>query len=54
MEFDGMPNRPLTHAELREKFMMFVRMSGPAQAAATFDRLQNIEREAELQWVGAF
>jgi 2-methylcitrate dehydratase PrpD len=53
-EFDGTPNRPLSHAELRDKFTMFVRGSGMGHVASTFDRLQNIEQEAELQWVGAF
>jgi 2-methylcitrate dehydratase PrpD len=53
-EFDGTPNRPLQIAELRDKFMMFVRGSGVGQAASTFDRLQNIEEETDLQWVGRF
>ena len=50
-EFDGTPNRRLTHAALRDKFVMFVKSSG--LAASTFDRLQNIEQEPDLQWVGA-
>lgn len=53
-EFDGTPNRPLSPAALRDKFMMFVKGSGMVQAASTFDRLQNIEQETDLQWVGAF
>ena len=53
-EFDGTPNRPLSRAELRDKFMIFVRGSGMIQAASTFERLQNIQQEADLQWVGAF
>lgn len=53
-DFDGTPNRPLSSADLRDKFMMFVRGSGMAQAASTFDRLQNIEEETDVRWVGAF
>lgn len=52
-EFDGSPSRPLTNAALRDKFMMFVNGSGLPQAESTFDRLQNIEQEADLQWLGA-
>jgi 2-methylcitrate dehydratase PrpD len=53
-EYDGTPNRPLGRADLRDKFLMFVRGSGMPEAASTFDRLQNIEEEADLHWVGAF
>jgi 2-methylcitrate dehydratase PrpD len=53
-EFDGTPNRPLSRAELRDKFMIFIRGSRLTQAASTFDRLQNIEEEADLQWLGTF
>ena len=53
-DYDGTPSRPLRPAELRDKFTMFIKGSGMAQAASTFDRLQNIEQEPDLQWVGTF
>ena len=53
-EFDGTPNRPLSRAALRDKFMMLIGTSGRVQATSTFERLQNLEEEADLQWVGAF
>jgi 2-methylcitrate dehydratase PrpD len=53
-DFDGTPNRPLTRAALRDKFVMFAGGPNPADAGAAFDRLQNLEEAADLQWVGAF
>jgi 2-methylcitrate dehydratase PrpD len=51
-EFDGTPNRPLDQAALRDKFTML--MARPDdEAARTFHRLQNLENEADLQWIGA-
>lgn len=52
-EFDGTPNRPLRIDELRDKFMMFISGSGMSQGSSTFDRLQDIEEETDLQWLGA-
>jgi 2-methylcitrate dehydratase PrpD len=52
-EFNGTPARPLNRAELRDKFMTLTRKRYGAAAAGLFDRLQNVENEAELGWVGA-
>jgi 2-methylcitrate dehydratase PrpD len=53
-EFNGTPARPLHHAELREKFMMLMGAGRAAQAPELFDRLQNLEGEADTGWLGAF
>ena len=50
-EFDGTPARPLSSAALREKFMMFMGASR-ADPAAAFERLQGLESEADVQWLG--
>jgi 2-methylcitrate dehydratase PrpD len=52
-EFEGTPSRPLGRAALRDKFTTLTRGSGLGEGAAAFDRLQNLEKEAELQWIGA-
>jgi 2-methylcitrate dehydratase PrpD len=52
-EFDGMPARPLTRAALRDKFTTLMRGSDVGAAADAFERLQNLEDAADLQWVGA-
>jgi 2-methylcitrate dehydratase PrpD len=52
-EFNGTPARPLDRGELRDKFMMLTRLRYGAAAAAMFDRLQDLETEAQLDWVGA-
>jgi 2-methylcitrate dehydratase PrpD len=53
-EFNGTPARPLDRDELREKFVTLTRARyGAPAAAALFERLQNLENEAELGWVGA-
>ena len=52
-EFSGTPARPLDRAELRDKFVTLTRMRYGAEAAGLFERLQNLENEAELCWVGA-
>ncbi|HEX4172116.1 MAG TPA: MmgE/PrpD family protein, partial [Acetobacteraceae bacterium] len=51
-EFDGTPARPLSRAALREKFMTLMRASGAGEAVDAFDRLQNLEDEADLGWIG--
>ena len=40
-------------AELREKFMMLMGAPRAAQAGGVFERLQNLESEADVRWVGA-
>ncbi|HEY3848757.1 MAG TPA: MmgE/PrpD family protein [Acetobacteraceae bacterium] len=52
-EFNGTPARPLDRNELREKFMTLTRARYGTAAAGLFERLQNLENEAELGWVGA-
>ena len=53
-EFNGTPARPLDRSELREKFMMLMGARRAAQAPALFDRLQDLESEADTRWLGAF
>jgi 2-methylcitrate dehydratase PrpD len=52
-EFNGTPARPLDRAELREKFMTLTRVRYGAAAGDLFERLQNLESETGLGWVGA-
>ncbi len=52
-EYSGTPARPLDRAELRDKFVTLTRTRYGAEAAGLFERLQNLENEAELGWVGA-
>ena len=52
-EFNGTPARPLNPAELRDKFMTLTRVRYGSAAAGIFERLQGLENEAELGWVGA-
>jgi 2-methylcitrate dehydratase PrpD len=52
-EFNGTPARPLDRAELKDKFMTLTRARYGAEAAGLFERLQNLENEVELGWVGA-
>src|SRR5208283_5042814 len=52
-EFNGTPARPLDRAELRDKFVTLTRARYGAAAGGLFERLQNLENEAELGWVGA-
>ncbi|MSP00008.1 MAG: MmgE/PrpD family protein [Acetobacteraceae bacterium] len=52
-EFNGTPARPLDRGELREKFVTLTRARYGAEAAGLFDRLQRLEEEKELGWVGA-
>jgi 2-methylcitrate dehydratase PrpD len=52
-EFNGTPARPLGRAELRDKFMMLTRARYGVAAGELFDRLQELENEADVGWVGA-
>jgi 2-methylcitrate dehydratase PrpD len=52
-EFNGTPARPLSVAELRDKFVTLSRGRYGAEAGALFDRLQALEDERDLSWVGA-
>ena len=51
--FKGTPEHPLTTGELGEKFAMLSRARYGADAAAVFARLQGLENEPELGWIGA-
>jgi 2-methylcitrate dehydratase PrpD len=52
-EFNGTPARPLDRAELRDKFMTLTRARYGLIAGEMFERLQNLENETDLGWVGA-
>jgi 2-methylcitrate dehydratase PrpD len=49
--FLGAPARPFDRAAMREKFLMLTRKQ--AGAERMFERLQNIEAEDSLEWLGA-
>jgi len=50
--FKGTPQQPLTGAELREKFLLLTRHCTAENMGAMFDRLQNLENERNLDWIG--
>jgi 2-methylcitrate dehydratase PrpD len=50
--FKGTPEQPLDGAELREKFLLLTRHCTGSDMAAMFERLQNLENERDLDWVG--
>jgi len=50
-EFPGTPTCPLDQAALRAKFLLLTRGCDIKEMAAMFDRLANLEDEADLQWV---
>jgi 2-methylcitrate dehydratase PrpD len=52
-EFNGTPARPLDRNELRDKFTTLTRVRYGAEAAELFERLQNLENETDLGWIGA-
>jgi 2-methylcitrate dehydratase PrpD len=52
-EFNGTPARPLDRAELKDKFMTLTCARYGTAAADLFERLQGLEHEAELGWIGA-
>jgi len=49
--FTGTPERPLDRAGLRQKFMLLTKAHPEAAMARLFDRLQQIETEADLNWL---
>jgi 2-methylcitrate dehydratase PrpD len=51
-DFKGTPEQPLDRGELREKFLMLTRHCRPDHMGDMFDRLQNLEHESDLDWVG--
>jgi 2-methylcitrate dehydratase PrpD len=52
-EFNGTPARPLDRNELRDKFTTLTRIRYGKEAGGLFERLQNLENETDLDWVGA-
>jgi 2-methylcitrate dehydratase PrpD len=52
-DFKGTPERPLDRAELREKFLVLTKSLDRAKMEHLFDRLQNIENEPNVDWLGA-
>src|SRR3989442_1716478 len=52
-DFMGTPERPLGRAELREKFLLTSGECHGGEMARAFDRLQNLESEKDLGWIGA-
>jgi 2-methylcitrate dehydratase PrpD len=53
-EFDGMPARPLGRAALRDKFTMLMGAANASRAAEIFERLQNLQDEPDVRWLGAW
>ena len=51
-EFKGTPQQPLGHDELREKFLLLTRHCPARDMGEMFDRLQNLENEPNLDWIG--
>jgi 2-methylcitrate dehydratase PrpD len=51
-DFKGTPEQPLDRAELREKFLVLTRHCGADDMGRMFDRLQDLEHEADLDWIG--
>ena len=49
--FRGTPARPFEEADMREKFLMLTRHLPGAEK--TFARLQRLEEEASLEWLGS-
>jgi 2-methylcitrate dehydratase PrpD len=51
-DFPGTPARPLDPSALRAKFMRLTTRLTPSGAAALHARLERIESEADLRWLG--
>jgi 2-methylcitrate dehydratase PrpD len=49
--YKGMPNRPFTRAQLRDKFLLLTKHFDHARMEAMFERLENIENERSLDWL---
>ena len=50
--FMGTPDQPMTQEQLREKFLMLTREFGEANMAAMFDRLQTLQDQKSIEWIG--
>jgi 2-methylcitrate dehydratase PrpD len=51
-DFKGTPARPLDQAEMREKFLLLTRHCTAEDMGRMFERLQNLENERNLDWIG--
>ena len=51
-DFKGTPAQPLDQGELREKFLLLTRHCSGEYMGDMFYRLQNLERESNLDWIG--
>jgi 2-methylcitrate dehydratase PrpD len=49
--FKGTPEQPLDRAEMHEKFLLLTKACNGTAMIRLFERLQNIERERNLDWV---
>jgi 2-methylcitrate dehydratase PrpD len=52
-DFPGTPSRPLQRDELGEKFVTLTRTRYGSASSELFERLQNLENETRLDWIGA-
>jgi 2-methylcitrate dehydratase PrpD len=50
-DFLGTPARPLTSRDMRQKFLLLTQKYPASQMENVFDRVQNIESEANLDWL---
>ena len=50
-DFKGTPDNPLNAGELRDKVMLLTRDYDATAMNAMFNRLQQIEDEASLDWI---
>lgn len=51
--FKGTPEAPLTPEELRTKFLLVTKRFGSTKMSQVFDRIQNLEAEPRVDWLGA-
>jgi 2-methylcitrate dehydratase PrpD len=51
-DFKGTPEQPLDAGELRDKFLMLTRHCAADDMGEMFDRLQDLENEPGLDWIG--
>jgi 2-methylcitrate dehydratase PrpD len=51
-DFKGTPEQPLDAGELRDKFLMLTRHCAADDMSEMFDRLQDLENEPGLDWIG--
>jgi 2-methylcitrate dehydratase PrpD len=49
--FKGTPEQPLSHDEMRDKFLLLTRHCDRTAMARVFERLQNLEVERSLDWI---